>query len=77
VRDDLYRVEAPVKILMGNGTWDGGTSDLEADRSLRLIRERISGVEVEIVEGAHPGYVPIQEPQRCAASVSEFVARHH
>lgn len=76
VRSDLERIEAPVKILMGNGTWDGGVADIDADESLNLIRDAVGDVDVDVVEGAHPGYVVVQEPERCAGAVAEFVDRH-
>lgn len=73
VRADLARVRASVLVLLGNGTWEGGVADVESDPSLALIRQEISHVELEVVEGAHPGYVPVQDPERCATAVKGFV----
>jgi pimeloyl-ACP methyl ester carboxylesterase len=74
IRDDLHRVQAPVLVLMGGDTLDGGPADLEADPSLAVIRERVADVEVDVIDGSHPSYVVVQHPERCAASVVRFIA---
>jgi pimeloyl-ACP methyl ester carboxylesterase len=76
VRDDLASIEAPVLVLRGEQGWDGAVLDERDDASLRLMRERIPGLEVATVAGAHPGYAVVQRPRECAAIVREFLVRH-
>ena len=76
VRDDLARIRAPTLVLQGNRTWDGETLDPADDQSLALMRERIAGLELANVDDAHPAYVLVQQPARCAAIARDFLARH-
>jgi len=76
VRDDLAAIEAPVLVLRGEFGWDGTILDERDDPSLGLMRERIPGLEVATVPGAHPGYAVVQRPRECAAIVREFLGRH-
>src|SRR5439155_8486951 len=75
VRDDLGAIEAPVLVLRGELGWDGSPVDENDDPSLVLMRERIPGLEVATVAGAHPGYAVVQRPRDCAEIVRAFLGR--
>ena len=76
VRDDLESIAAPVLVLRGGRGWDGSDLADHDDPSLQLMRARLAALEVATVPGAHPGYVAVQQPRRCAAIVEEFLGRH-
>lgn len=76
VREDLWRVKAPVLVVQGDRSWDGEVLDPAGDASLQLIRDRIPEVKVAVIAGTHPAYVLVQKPEECARAVQEFLARH-
>jgi pimeloyl-ACP methyl ester carboxylesterase len=76
VRDVLDRIRAPVLVVQGGQDWEGRPADIEADESLRLLRDQIPGLEVAIVPDTHPGYVLAHKPEECARAVRAFLARH-
>jgi pimeloyl-ACP methyl ester carboxylesterase len=76
VRADLSAIEAPVLVLRGELGWDGALLGERDDPSLALMRERMPGLEVATVAGAHPGYAVVQRPRECADAVREFLNRH-
>jgi pimeloyl-ACP methyl ester carboxylesterase len=75
VRDRLADITAPVLVLQGDRSWDGTKLDLSFDPSLDLLRERIARLQVATLE-AHPVHLILQEPQRAASIVAEFLAAH-
>lgn len=40
------------------------------------MRERIQGLELCLIEDAHPGYVAVQKSRRFALAAQELLARH-
>jgi 3-oxoadipate enol-lactonase len=74
VRGELERVRAPVLVLQGDQGWDGAPLRPEDDASLALMRERIPGLRLAVVSGAHPAYAIAQRPEECARIVREFLA---
>lgn len=76
VRDELPRIRAPFLVVQGDVGWAGERVDPDDDPSLALMREAMPQLEVAVIEGAHAGYVLAQEPQRCAATVLDFLHRH-
>jgi pimeloyl-ACP methyl ester carboxylesterase len=75
VRDRLADVRAPVLLLVGDRSWDGTPLDTSIDPSLEAIRERIPQARVETLH-AHPVHLILQEPERAAAIVQEFLRMH-
>jgi pimeloyl-ACP methyl ester carboxylesterase len=75
-RDDLARIEAPTLVLRGDRAWDGSQLDEAADESLQLMLGRVPNLTVATVEDAHPAYVMVQKPERCAAIVDAFLREH-
>jgi pimeloyl-ACP methyl ester carboxylesterase len=75
VRGDLERVAAPVLVLQGDGGWQGDLREPSDDESLSMMRERLSQLEIAIIEGAHPGYVLLQRPDECASRVQRHIDR--
>jgi 3-oxoadipate enol-lactonase len=74
VRDDLARVQAPMLVIQGDLGWAGGK--VEEDASLRLMRERVGRLEVEVIPDSHPQYVLVQRPEACASAARAFLSRH-
>lgn len=74
VRDRLERIRAPVLVLAGDRSWNGAHLDLDADRSLGLMRERLERIEVAVVH-AHPVHLILQQPALCADLVRGFLTR--
>ncbi len=76
VRADVAGVRAPVLVLQGGQDYEGRPLDPASDASLRLMRDGIPGLEVEIVPDSHPGYVLAHKPEVCAELARSFLARH-
>jgi 3-oxoadipate enol-lactonase len=76
VRDALPHVRVPTLVLQGDVSWDGRHLDVSEDHSLAFLREQIPHLEVAIVEGTHPGGLPMQRPEEYARVVREFLSRH-
>lgn len=76
VRHHLPHIAAPVLIVQGGLSWDGQAIEEQDDPSLAVLRRQVRQLELATIPGAHPAYVLVQEPERCAAAVRAFFERH-
>lgn len=76
VRADLSAVVAPTLVVQGELTWDGRPLAAADDASLALMRASIDDLAVTVIPGAHPAYVLVQEPARCAREAMAFLDAH-
>ena len=74
VRDRLADIQAPVLALLGDRGWDGSPLDLSVDPSLDLLRRDVRRLEIATLH-AHPVHLIVQEPEKAAGAVREFLAR--
>lgn len=73
VRADLSAVVAPTLVVQGELTWDDRPLAAADDASLALMRASIDDLAVTVIPGAHPAYVLVQEPARCAREAMAFL----